>query len=86
MEDDTFTPVTLMLLRALLRLLFVHLFHKYFVPIKGTLSGPGNKMVSKTSNGPSPHGPKRLAWRQKKKYKIANVTKCWKEGYTKTYR
>lgn len=46
--------------------------------MKGTLAGPGNKMVSKTSNGPPPNGPKKPGWRQKK-YKIANVTQCWIE-------
>lgn len=46
--------------------------------MKGTLAGPRNKMVSKTSNSSPPNGPKSPGWRQKK-YKIANVTKCWME-------
>ena len=85
MKDPTFIPGTHMLLRTPLKLLLVHLFHKYLVPMKGTLAGPGNKIVSKTSNSPPPNWPKRPGWRQKK-YKIANVTSAGWRRHVRAWR
>lgn len=85
MEDHTFISVTLILLKALLKLLFLHSFHKYLCLWTATLSGPGNKIVRKAETV-LPLTEQRRQYGHKTKNMKLQMWQCWKERHVSNWR